>query len=135
MPRVRSRKAHQHLSDIDKSRKVAWTHCAISYRCTAARVGQDPRRQACYPHDRNGSGSYVTTPESRIGVVCKATVCANCSTMFAEAWTLSSETIAADTLEAASQTGASSMTNLDAQMARHHFLGKPLFCLQHQDPS
>ncbi|GFY07285.1 uncharacterized protein TNCV_5084721 [Trichonephila clavipes] len=49
---------------------------------------------------------YVTSPESRIGIVYKTTsACMSSSTRFAEAWTLSSETIAAATLDGASQTG------------------------------
>ncbi|GFX13911.1 hypothetical protein TNCV_3422221 [Trichonephila clavipes] len=58
----------------------------------------------------NGSCSHVTSQESRMGDVCKTTsVCTNRSTMFAAAWTLSWETMASTTLDAASQTGASSM--------------------------
>ncbi|GFU63759.1 hypothetical protein TNCV_3321561 [Trichonephila clavipes] len=50
------------------------------------------------------------SPESRIGVVYKITnVCPNSSAIFAAACTLSSETVVAVTLDAASQTGASSM--------------------------
>ncbi|GFX57643.1 hypothetical protein TNCV_2676291 [Trichonephila clavipes] len=45
----------------------------------------------------------------------------------------SSETMAAATFDAASQTGASSMTNPGARMARRHFSDEPRFCLQHQD--
>ncbi|GFW04114.1 transposable element Tcb1 transposase [Trichonephila clavipes] len=52
----------------------------------------------------------VTSPESRIGVVCKTTsVYTNSSTTFAVAWTLSSETMAAAFLDAASQAEASPM--------------------------
>ncbi|GFT40179.1 hypothetical protein TNCV_1526901 [Trichonephila clavipes] len=59
----------------------------------------------CYPHGLNGSCSHVTSPESRIKVVCKTTsICMNSSNMFAEAWTLSSETMAVATLHAESQT-------------------------------
>ncbi|GFU18414.1 transposable element Tcb1 transposase [Trichonephila clavipes] len=58
----------------------------------------------------------VTSPESRMGDVCKTTsVCMNRLITFAIAWTLNSETMA--TLDAASQTGVSSQC----------------FCLQHQD--
>ncbi|GFU65554.1 hypothetical protein TNCV_634771 [Trichonephila clavipes] len=58
----------------------------------------------------NGSCNHVTIPESRIRVVCKTTsVCPNNSTTFAAAETLCSETKAAVTLDAASQTEASSM--------------------------
>ncbi|GFW31856.1 hypothetical protein TNCV_5040261 [Trichonephila clavipes] len=49
----------------------------------------------------------------------------NSSTTFVAAWILSSETMAEATLDAESQTGASSivglMTNLSARMARRHF--------------
>ncbi|GFW32448.1 hypothetical protein TNCV_676071 [Trichonephila clavipes] len=48
-------------------------------------------------------------PELRNEVVFKTTsVCTNSSMTFAAAWTLSSETIAVATLDAASQTGAAS---------------------------
>ncbi|GFS86453.1 hypothetical protein TNCV_513281 [Trichonephila clavipes] len=63
-------------------------------------------------HGLNGSCSHLTSPESRIGVVCKTTiVCINSSMTFAAAWTLKLETMAAATLDVASQTGASSMTS------------------------
>ncbi|GFS75946.1 transposable element Tc1 transposase [Trichonephila clavipes] len=78
--------------------------------------------EPCYPHDLNGSCSHVTSPESRIWVVCKTiNVCTNSSTTFAAAWTLSSETMAAATLDAASQTGVFNGVINDR------------FCLQHQD--
>ena len=47
--------------------------------------------------------------------------------MFAAAWTISSETMAAVTLDAASQAGAPatvySTTNRGARMAKRHFFG------------
>ncbi|GFV51125.1 hypothetical protein TNCV_4744021 [Trichonephila clavipes] len=50
------------------------------------------------------------SPQSIIGIVCKTTsVCTNNSTTFAVAWNLSSEIMAMATLDAASQTEASSM--------------------------
>ncbi|GFU60367.1 HTH_Tnp_Tc3_2 domain-containing protein [Trichonephila clavipes] len=42
MPRVRSRNVHQHISDFDKGRIVAYRNCGLSYRSIAARVGRDP---------------------------------------------------------------------------------------------
>ncbi|GFS70855.1 transposable element Tcb2 transposase [Trichonephila clavipes] len=41
-PRVRSRNAYRHVSDLDKGRIVAYIHCGLSYRRIAARIGQDP---------------------------------------------------------------------------------------------
>ncbi|GFW89962.1 hypothetical protein TNCV_3741481 [Trichonephila clavipes] len=62
---------------------------------------------------------HFTSPESRIAVVCKTTsvctnssqdnVCTNSSMTFAAEWTLSLETMAAATLDAASHRGVSSM--------------------------
>ncbi|GFU54645.1 hypothetical protein TNCV_2161161 [Trichonephila clavipes] len=61
---------------------------------------------------RAGSQRHVTSPESRIGIDCKTTsVYTNNLTPFVVAWTLPLETMAAATLDAASQTGASSMFN------------------------
>ncbi|GFV74693.1 hypothetical protein TNCV_1178301 [Trichonephila clavipes] len=79
-----------------------------------------------FTHDLNASCSHVPRPESRIGVVRKTTsVCTSSLTTFAAAWTLSLETMAAATLEAASRTGTFSMvestTNLGPRMARRHF--------------
>ncbi|GFX96176.1 uncharacterized protein TNCV_2290651 [Trichonephila clavipes] len=59
-------------------------------------------------------------------------------TFVAAAWTLSSKTMAAATLDAASQTGVSSIvastTNLGTRMERCHiFSGESRFCLQYQD--
>ncbi|GFU44761.1 hypothetical protein TNCV_1251121 [Trichonephila clavipes] len=66
-------------------------------------------KQACYPHGFNGSCSHTPSHESRIKIICKtASVYTNSSTTFAVAWTFSSETITDATLDAASQTGASS---------------------------
>ncbi|GFX51279.1 hypothetical protein TNCV_2736301 [Trichonephila clavipes] len=114
-----------------------YRNCGLSYRSVAARVGRDPmtvaeygiggsgtpisviskvpyhkqlRRQPCYSHDLNRACSYFTSPESRIGVVCRIrSFCTNISTKFTKAWTLSSETMIVTTLDAASQTRASSM--------------------------
>ncbi|GFW31175.1 hypothetical protein TNCV_2577571 [Trichonephila clavipes] len=56
------------------------------------------------------------SPDSRIGVVCKtANVCTNSLTTFAAEWTLGSNTMATVTVNAASQSGASSMTFLDTE--------------------
>ncbi|GFV12637.1 hypothetical protein TNCV_4425901 [Trichonephila clavipes] len=106
MPRVRSRNENQLVSDFNKGRIVAYRNCGLSYHSNATLVGRYPVT-VCYPHGFNGSCSHVTSPESRIGVVCKTThVYTNSSTTFAAAWTLSSETMAAATLDAASQTEA-----------------------------
>ncbi|GFV03462.1 hypothetical protein TNCV_5060031 [Trichonephila clavipes] len=116
MPCARIRNGYHHVSDFDKGRIVAYRNCRLSYCSNVARVARDPmtvsrlRKQACYPHGLNGSHSHGMSPESRISVVRKTTsACNNCSTTFAAAWTLSSDTIAAATLDSASQTGASSM--------------------------
>ncbi|GFT06379.1 hypothetical protein TNCV_1145641 [Trichonephila clavipes] len=66
--------------------------------------------RACYTHGLNGSWRHATSTESRIGVICKTiNICTNSWTTFATLGTLSSEIKAAATLDAASQTGASSM--------------------------
>ncbi|GFV72666.1 hypothetical protein TNCV_411851 [Trichonephila clavipes] len=66
--------------------------------------------QTCYSHGLNGSCSHITSPESKISVVCKTTsICTNISETIAAAWILSSETMAAATLDTASQTGAFSL--------------------------
>ncbi|GFV00727.1 uncharacterized protein TNCV_1385461 [Trichonephila clavipes] len=71
-----------------------------------------PRRQRCYPHGLNGSCSHVTRPESRIGVVCKTSVCMNSSKTFPVA------RIAAN-LNPASETEASSMVKSTFGLAIH----------------
>ncbi|GFW07577.1 hypothetical protein TNCV_3917101 [Trichonephila clavipes] len=43
MPRVRSRNAYQHVSDIDKCRIVAYRDRGLSYCSITARVGGDSR--------------------------------------------------------------------------------------------
>ncbi|GFV12748.1 hypothetical protein TNCV_1367181 [Trichonephila clavipes] len=53
---------------------------------------------------------------------------------FTAVWTLSLETMAAATLDAASQREASSVVmNLGARIAKGNFFHESRFCLQHQD--
>ncbi|GFT00623.1 hypothetical protein TNCV_141681 [Trichonephila clavipes] len=77
--------------------------------------------------------------ESRIGVVCKPTsVCTNSSTPFAATWTLSSEIMAAATLDTASQTGASSMHQdgrIRVQWHRGERTSAECICHRHTGPS
>ncbi|GFV45208.1 HTH_Tnp_Tc3_2 domain-containing protein [Trichonephila clavipes] len=122
MPRVRSRNAYQQVSGFDKGQIVAYRNCGLPYHTIAARIGRDPmtvsrmwnqwvqngntkcrarsqqhislafEKQVCYSQGFNGSCSHITSPESRIGVVCKTkSVCTNTSTTFAAAWALSSD--------------------------------------------
>ncbi|GFW15313.1 HTH_Tnp_Tc3_2 domain-containing protein [Trichonephila clavipes] len=138
MPHLRCRNAYQHVSDFDKGRIVPFRDFCLSYRCVATRVGQNPmtfsriwnrwfqdgnmERRAGWPSITSSrEGKYVTSMafmsraattralSQELGFVCKTSVCTISSTTFAAAWTFISETKPEATLEAASQTGASSM--------------------------
>ncbi|GFV15865.1 HTH_Tnp_Tc3_2 domain-containing protein [Trichonephila clavipes] len=139
MSHVRSRNAYQHEFHFDTGQIVSYRNSGLSYRSIAACVGRDPmtvsriwnrrvrdgnkerlagsQRPPINRKDRHVTRMALTdcaitsrALSQELGFVCKTTtVCTNSSTTFAVALTLSSETMVAATLVAASQTGASLM--------------------------
>ncbi|GFY33749.1 transposable element Tcb1 transposase [Trichonephila clavipes] len=70
---------------------------------------------------KDSHGTRKATSRALSQEICKAiSVCANNSLTFAAAWTLSSETMAAATLDAASQTGTFSMHQVSCIRVRWH---------------
>ncbi|GFT26537.1 hypothetical protein TNCV_3603841 [Trichonephila clavipes] len=67
MPRVRSRNAHQHVSDFHKGQIEVYRYCGLLHRSIADHVSRDPMT-VC--RIWRALMDHVTSPESRIGIVC-----------------------------------------------------------------
>ncbi|GFW43554.1 hypothetical protein TNCV_4769061 [Trichonephila clavipes] len=80
-----------------------WEYGIDEFRTAIRNAVLNLNRPLSLAAEKAESCSHVTSPESRIGVVCKTkSVRTNSWTTFAAAFTLSSQTMAAATLDAAS---------------------------------